>query len=135
MERVDFGLSKTTTITFDLNAMQRDFEGAGTPGGAETAAHEGTHGVDQRTGAAGRLQVRGIPTWNGTLNLEVRAYTSEAFVDQGLGVRSVSDESPVWDPNWDPARATTNRNLAIVNNAIDNAHLDCQGACIGEPPQ
>jgi hypothetical protein len=126
-----FGLFKSTTVTFDYHAFNHGYAF-----GAETAAHEGAHGVDNDTGAAGpRTTWYGRGIWNGFLTTETHAYQAEAAVDQGLGVRSASDGGrPVWDPSWGAAGAA-NSAAAVRANATANAVADCNaiGGCIGQP--
>lgn len=109
--------NKTTTITFDTGAMNRDF---GPVGSAETVAHEGTHGVDQRRGevAAGLF-------W-AFYDTEYHAYQSESYVDMGLGVRTESDGDR---PGWAPGMPYFQHVLNLTRNAYANAIADCDNQC------
>jgi RHS repeat-associated protein len=123
-----FGLFKSTTITFDYHAFNQGYAF-----GAETAAHEGAHGVDGPVDST----FFGTPKWSGMLGTETHAYQAEAAVDRGLGTATASDgDSPVWNPGWGAAAAANSAN-AINANATSNAAASCaaSGGCDGQPQQ
>jgi hypothetical protein len=99
--------------------------------GAETAAHEGAHGVD---GSPDSTWL-GTPKWSAMLGTETHAYQAEAAVDRGLGTATASDgDSPVWNPGWGAAAESNSAN-AISANATSNAAASCSasGGCDGQP--
>jgi len=110
-----------TSITFDLQAFNHGYAF-----GAETAAHEGAHGVD-------KITPFGMLSWSRVLGTETNAYGAEAAVDRGLGTATASDgNSPVWNPGWGAAGGSNSAN-AINANATSTAHFECGGGCFGEP--
>jgi len=56
---------------------------------------------------------------------EYHAYQSESAVDKGLGVKSETDNPPVWEPGISPATRTQR----ITRDAYSNATYDCSGGC------
>jgi RHS repeat-associated protein len=121
-----FGLFKSTTITFDYHAFNQGYAF-----GAETAAHEGAHGVDGPVATT----FFGTPKWSAMLGTETHAYQAEAAADRGLGTTTASDgNSPVWNPGWGAA-AAANSASAISANATANAVASCNasGGCDGQP--
>ena len=104
-----------TTITFDFNAFNHSYVA-----GAETAAHEGAHGVDKITSL-------GMMFWGKVLGTETHAYEAETAVDRGLSATPVAHGyQHVW--NWSLGSDS------VSQWATHNAHVDCQGGCFGEPP-
>jgi len=102
-----------TTISFGANALTP----LGPTGKAETVAHEGTHGVDQKT--SGRMP----STFWQFYGTEYHAYQAESAVDKGLGAANETDEHSVWFPGITPQQRTTN----ITRDAYSNACLDVGG--------
>jgi len=107
-----------TTITFDTKALAEH----GDPYKGEEFAHEGTHGVDDHRPQTPVMN----PFWR-FYDYEYRAYQSESYVDQGLGVRTQSDgDRPVWAPGMSYQQHVTN----MTRNAYENAKCD-----LGDCPQ
>lgn len=108
-----FGLFKSTTITFDLKAMDRG-EGVADDGGV--AVHEGTHGVDGKEG------ITGGGSRAAYFRLEYRAWQAGTAVGKGLD--TLQTLGGVWRGGGD----ANNRDVAarIMTNAQENADHDCE---------
>jgi RHS repeat-associated protein len=106
---------KTTTVTFDLNQMAKDFAHAPSPADevTGTVAHEGAIAGDQRA--------NGEPTSKAdVVREETAGATAEAGVHEGLGSREQS--WGLWDPAWKPAEARGKMDQGIkreVNAGVD----------------
>ena len=109
--------TKNGVTSISLNA--KTLETTGNAGRGETVSHEGTHGVDQ--------QANGMPRgFRGYFQTERNAYGAEAAFDRGSGVRSETDNPPVWRPGITQAQ----RNATINRDALSNAQADCaNGGC------
>ncbi len=118
----DTNKGKVTTITFDLAAIHHDL---GTSRGvsneertatAEIVGHEGQHGLNGATP---------YQTYFQRINEEVRAYRTQSYIAQGLGVNSAFG---VWYTNWltgTPRSIERARQEKIFNAARDNADGSC----------
>jgi RHS repeat-associated protein len=102
-----------TTISFGANALTP----LSATGKAETVAHEGTHGVDQKK--EGHMP----HTFWQFYDTEYHSYQTESAVDKGLGKANETDEHPVWVPGITPQQRTTN----ITKDAYSNACFDVGG--------
>jgi len=102
-----------TTISFGANALTP----LGPTGKGETVAHEGTHGVDQKT--SGHMP----HTFWQFYDTEYHAYQTESAVDKGVGSANETDEHSVWFPGIRPQQRTTN----ITKDAYSNACADVGG--------
>jgi hypothetical protein len=102
-----------TTISFGANALTP----LGPTGKAETAAHEGTHGVDEKNVG------HNPQTFWQFYDTEYHAYQAESAVDKGLGAANETDEHPAWSPGITPQQRTTN----ITKDAYSNACFDVGG--------
>lgn len=116
-----FGFFKTTTITFDLDAMKSHYNAVSDSPSefkgeyAGVAAHEGQHGIDRQNGMkGGSLERYRALEWN--------AYDTQSYVFKGLG--SYSNEG-LWDPKLDPAQAESQRREFVNFNADNGAATDC----------
>jgi hypothetical protein len=105
-----------TTISFGANALTP----LGPTGKGETVAHEGTHGVDQKSNGH-------MPhTFWEFYDTEYHAYQAESAVDKGVGSANETDQYSVWFPGITPQQRTTN----ITKDAYSNACQDVYGgAC------
>jgi hypothetical protein len=101
-----------TTISFGRDALSNMQQ----PGKGETVAHEGTHGVDQKT--------HPMPTtlWQ-FYDTEYHAYQAESAVDKGLNKPNETDTYPAWAPGMTPQQRTEN----IRKDAYSNACYDIGG--------
>lgn len=101
-----------TTISFGKNT----FSNLRQAGKGETVAHEGTHGVDQKTHPMPK-------TFWQFYDTEYHPYQAESAVDKGLNTPNETDKYPAWAPGMAPQQRTTN----ITRDAYSNACFDVGG--------
>jgi len=110
------GLFKRTTITFDLNQIQKDFSNRNENAeAAGISAHEGQHGLDQRLFGMAKNRAQENAT-------EINAFGAQSFVSQGLGVNSAYG---LWNTSWPASNAEALRQQAIESNAQKATDLWC----------
>ena len=83
---------------------------------AALTAHEGQHVVDQRSG----IPQHGLAN---TIAEETRAFTTQSYVNQSLGVKSAYG---IWDPSWPADKAEANRQSAGSDVAKQDAEDECK---------
>jgi hypothetical protein len=112
---------KSTTITFDLSSMQKDFGNRtdGVDRDTEFAAivtHEGAHGLYGREHNPDR-------TLGDYKTNETNSFTQQSYVSQGLNTVSAYG---LWNPSWTPIEREFLQPLNIDKAAADAAKVDCE---------
>jgi len=74
------------------------------------------HVVDQRSG----IPQHGLAN---TIAEETRAFTTQSYVNQSLGVKSAYG---IWDPSWPADKAEANRQSAVSDVAKQDAEDECK---------